>query len=598
MRSADPYLWLENVQSRRVRKWAISRSVRCRARLRPLSNKIEPQFSRIYDVPTIIQVKVTPRGAFFLERREGAYSIRLDGERVVSSRDLGPDHVILYFSTDEAGEKLAYFFSKGEDEGTMRLIEVASRRTLAEVEGTISSLVFLSRGFYYVKSFRRENTPDGTKPPADRVMRDGRVVFGEGIPTAHSIIVESSHGKALVTVHRWSKTDVYFGDLDSPGAWAKVYGGDFLSYPIAYSNGGLYILSYEGKGYGRILRGEKVVVAETKELIHNAAVVSDDVVVNYVKDCASHIRVLGIDGREKLSFEPPFKSTVELVSSDDDRALLVAASFGVPYATYEYADGTFREMDKLVVEDLDIRDGFVRSRDGTRVHYFEFGTKRGGVLAYGYGGFSIPRTPFYDPMLVQLARLGVTCVVSNLRGGNEHGEQWHRAGKREKKQNVFDDFAAVLEKFKKDGRKVAAFGRSNGGLLVGAAMTQHPELLDAAVIGYPVLDMLRFHKLSVGRYWVDEYGDPDDPRDRRYLLKYSPYHNVRKRRYPPTLIYISLHDDRVHPGHGLKFAARLEEAGAEVWLRVQAKGGHLGSSPQTRIRELSDVIAFVERSLS
>jgi prolyl oligopeptidase PreP (S9A serine peptidase family) len=113
VRSADPYLWLENVQSRRVRRWAISRSVRCRAKLRPLSNRIEPQFSQVYDVPTIMQVKVTPRGAFFLERRERAYSIRLDRETVDSSRDLGPDHVILYFSTDESGEKLAYFFSKG-----------------------------------------------------------------------------------------------------------------------------------------------------------------------------------------------------------------------------------------------------------------------------------------------------------------------------------------------------------------------------------------------------------------------------------------------------------------------------------------------------
>jgi prolyl oligopeptidase len=596
--SADPYLWLENVQSKRVRKWAVSRSVKCRAKLRALSRRVEPRFSRIYDVPTIMQVKVTPRGAFFLERREGAYSIRLDKEPLVSSRDLGPDHVILYFSTDEAGEKLAYFFSGGEDEGRMRLIEVASRRIIAEVEGTISSVVFLKSGFYYVKSFRRESTPDGTKPPADRVMRDGRVIFGEGIPTADSISVEPSHGKALVTVHRWSKTDVYFGDLDAPGAWAKIYGGDFLSYPMAYSDGGLYILSYEGEGYGRILRSGKVVVPEAREPIHNAAVVSDAIVVDYLKDCASQIRVLGTDGRERLSFEPPFKSTVELISSDDDRALLVAASFGVPYVVYEYAKGTFRELDKLIVEDLDIREGSVRSSDGTRIHYFEFGPAGGGVLAYGYGGFSIPRTPFYDPMLVQLARLGVTCVVSNLRGGNEHGEQWHRAGKREKKQNVFDDFAAILEKFKKDGRKVAAFGRSNGGLLVGAAMTQHPELLDAAVIGYPVLDMLRFHKLSVGRYWVDEYGDPDEPKDRRYLAKYSPYHNVRRRRYPPTLIYTSLHDDRVHPGHGLKFAAKLEKAGAEICLRVQAKGGHLGSSPQTRIRELSDVIAFVERSLA
>ena len=598
MPAADPYLWLEDIQNKRVRKWAISRSMRSRARLRPLSNRIGPQFSRIYDVPTILQVKVTPRGAFFLERRDGAYSIRLEDETVVSSRDLGPDYVFLYFYTDDAGERLAYFFSKGEDEGTMKLIEVASKQTLAEVAGGISSLVFQNRGFYYVKSFRTENTPDGTKPPASRVMRDGEVVFGKGIPTAHSISVEPSHGKALVTVHQWSKTDVYFGDIDAPGSWKKVYGGDFLSYPIAYGGEGLYILSYEGKGYGRILRNGKTVVGESEEPIHNAALVSGNIIVNCVKDCASYLRVIGTDGREKLSFEPPFKSTIELISSDDSRALVVATSFGVPYAIYEFTNYTFRELDKRVVEQLEVRDGFVRSKDGTKVHYFEFGPAGKGVLAYGYGGFSIPRTPFYDPMLVQLARLGVTCVVSNLRGGSEYGEQWHRAGKREKKQNVFDDFVAVISKFKNDGKKVAAFGRSNGGLLVGTVMTQHPELLDAAVIGYPVLDMMRFHRLSVGKYWVDEYGDPDKAADRRYLLKYSPYHNVRKTNYPPTFIYTSLHDDRVHPGHAFKFAAKLERVGADVWLRVQVEGGHLGSSPQTRIKELSDVISFVERSLA
>ena len=580
-----------------MKKWAASRSLKTRVKLRPLSSKIESQFSRIYDAPTIIQAKVTSKGAFFLERREGAYSIRLEEEIVVTSRDIGPDCVILYFYADQAGERLAYFFSKGEDEGTMKFIEVASRHTVAEMEGNISSVVFLRDGFYYVRTFRKEPTPDGTRPPADRVMRDGRVVFGEGIPSAHSIGVEPSHGKALVTVHQWSKTDIYFGDLGAPDSWKKVYGGDFLSYPILYNDGGLYLLSYEGKGYGRILRNDKVVVHEIEEPIHNAAVVSGNIVVNYVKDCASYLRVIGIDGREKLSFEPPFKSTIELISSDDERALVVATSFAVPYVVYEFANGAFRELDKLIMEDLDIKDGFARSLDGTRVHYFEFSGDGKRVLAYGYGGFSLPRTPFYDPMFVQLARLGVTCVVSNLRGGNEYGEQWHRAGKREKKQNVFDDFAAVVKKFKSDGNKVVAFGRSNGGLLVGALMTQHPELLDGAVIGYPVLDMLRFHRLSVGKYWVDEYGDPDDPLDRRYLVKYSPYHNVRKTRYPPTLIYTSMHDDRVHPGHALKFAAKLEEAGAEVWLRVQMKGGHLGSSPRTRIRELSDVISFVERSL-
>jgi len=595
--SPDPYLWLENIESKRVRKWAISRSVKCMARLRPLSSKIAPQFSQIYDVPTVMQVKVTPRGVFFLERREGFYSIRLDQETVVSSHDLGPDYVILYFYTDETGEKLAYFFSKGEDEGTMRIIEVDSRKVTAEVRGSISSVVFLRDGFYYVKSFREGSTPDGTKAPASRVMRGDRIVFGEGIPTAHSIGIEASHGKVLVTIHEWSKTDVYFGDISDPRSWKKVYGGDFLSYPISYSNGALYILSYEGQGYGRILQDGDVVVGESKELILGAAVVSDDIVVNYLKDCASHLRVVGKDGRERYSFEPPFKSTVEHMDSDDKRAVIVAASFGVPYVIYEFRRGSFREIDKLVVEDLDIREGFVRSRDGTKVHYFEFGKKGGPVLAYGYGGFSISRSPTYDPILTQLARIGVTCVVANLRGGNEYGEQWHRAGKREKKQNVFNDFMAVIEKYKKAGRRLAVFGRSNGGLLVGAVLTQRPELLDGAVIGYPVLDMLRFHRLSVGRYWVDEYGDPDNPQDRRFLRKYSPYHNVRKARYPPTLIYTSMHDDRVHPGHGLKFAAMLEKNGADVCLRVQAKGGHLGSSPLTRIKELSDVVAFVERSL-
>jgi len=129
-------------------------------------------------------------------------------------------------------------------------------------------------------------------------------------------------------------------------------------------------------------------------------------------------------------------------------------------------------------------------------------------------------------------------------------------------------------------------------------MTQHPELLDGAVIGYPVLDMMRFHKMSVGRYWVDEYGDPDKPADRKFLMRYSPYHNIRRTRYPPTLIYTSLHDDRVHPGHAFKFAARMEKQGSTPWLRVQSKGGHAGSSPRVRIRELADVIAFIQTQLA
>ena len=165
---------------------------------------------------------------------------------------------------------------------------------------------------------------------------------------------------------------------------------------------------------------------------------------------------------------------------------------------------------------------------------------------------------------------------------------------REKKQNVFEDFKAVLKYFKGLGYKVVGIGRSNGGLLIAAVLTQDPELLDAAVIGYPVIDMLRFHKLYVGSLWVSEYGNPEDPRDREYLLKYSPYHNVRKDlKYPPTLVYTGLHDDRVHPGHALKSVAKLEEVGAPIYLRVELISGHRGALPKVKVKELSDVLAFI-----
>jgi prolyl oligopeptidase len=151
--------------------------------------------------------------------------------------------------------------------------------------------------------------------------------------------------------------------------------------------------------------------------------------------------------------------------------------------------------------------------------------------------------------------------------------------------------------FKRKSAKVIGFGISNGGLLVGTVLTQCPELADGALIGYPVLDMLRFHKLYIGKAWIPEYGDPDNPRDAEFLSRYSPYHNLIKRRYPPTMFYTGLHDDRVHPAHAFKFAAKLEEVGASSLLRVETKSGHSGATPMTKIEEYSDVMAFVYKTL-
>jgi len=169
---------------------------------------------------------------------------------------------------------------------------------------------------------------------------------------------------------------------------------------------------------------------------------------------------------------------------------------------------------------------------------------------------------------------------------------------REKKFRVFEDYIAVLSKLKQESNHVVGYGRSNGGLLMGATMNERPELFDGVLIGYPVLDMMAYHRLLVGRAWVPEYGDPDDEKDRGFLMQYSPYHNLEKgKQYPPIFIYSGLKDDRVHPAHAFKFYSKLKEIGAEVALRVETESGHIGTTPEAKMREEADKMAFVYKIL-
>ncbi len=231
------------------------------------------------------------------------------------------------------------------------------------------------------------------------------------------------------------------------------------------------------------------------------------------------------------------------------------------------------------------------------------GTRR--VLLSGYGGFNISRTPVYDPGTFPFLEDGIF-ALANLRGGGEYGEAWHRAGMREKKQNVFDDFIAAAEYLVAEGyttpERIAIEGGSNGGLLVGAVMVQRPDLFGAVVCRVPVADMLRYHLFTVGRFWIPEYGSADDPAQFEYLLKYSPYHNVREGvRYPPTLVMTADTDDRVAPAMARKFAARLQASGAggPFLLRVEKKAGHGMGKPVVKlIEEDADILAFVEQYLA
>jgi prolyl oligopeptidase len=252
------------------------------------------------------------------------------------------------------------------------------------------------------------------------------------------------------------------------------------------------------------------------------------------------------------------------------------------------------------------------SKDGTQVSMFVVHradvtpTPGTPLLLNGYGGFNISRTPLYDPGNFPWLDGGGLFAMVHLRGGGEYGEEWHRAGMLEKKQNVFDDFIAAAEALVAEGytsaRRIAIEGGSNGGLLVGAVMLQRPELFGAVLCRVPVADMLRYHLFTVGRFWIPEYGSADDPEQFKYLLRYSPYHNVREGvRYPPTLVMTADTDDRVDPGMAKKFAARLQAAGAggPFLIRVETKAGHGMGKPVSKIiDEEADMLVFLQTSIA
>lgn len=617
----DSYLWLENLQDPKVKSWFSKRDKASRKLLRSLSMKLIPRMKRYWSIPYTLQVRTSRNGHFALQRDLRNFTISKIGSdgsmsELVSSKDLGKDVVFQRFNVSDDGNKLAFFYSfAGSDEGISRIVSVKTGEVLDELKGQIDDVVMLADGrYYYGKFYSTEKTPDGIDAPAVRVFlrEDDRdeMVFGKGLPTSYFVSLKKSQqsSQALLMVsHGWTRSDVYAGKLEKPDTWALLYGkGDFITWPIDYVNGKCFVASFDKDGMGRILTLDEN--GKTEEIIgqqpyplQGAAIAENRIVTNYLVNASSIIRSFELNGREKGQIKPEPPGILGPFESNGVQCTFIYESFLVPYRI------CLLEKEKLtVLASQEIRGDFVvddlsvRSKDGTPIHVFRVGKRNKMLrkaLVWGYGGFSIPMTPSFHPDVMPFVEDGGAFIVANLRGGNEFGEKWHREGMREKKQNVFDDFLAVLKSLRQNGSRIVGFGRSNGGLLIGTTLTQNPELLDGALIGYPVLDMLRFHKLFIGKAWVPEYGDPDEPKDAEFLVKYSPYHNVANRKYPPVMLFTGLHDDRVHPAHALKFAAKLEEAGASPLLRVETKSGHSGATPITKIVEYAETMAFVYKTL-
>jgi len=586
----DPLAWMESLDERTV-SWALEQSARCEKLLSDTSSRLLPLVSQYMQEPYILDLKASDAGLFYL-RRTRDHEIVHNGRVIVASEDLEKGSVIHRFYVDRKGERLAYFYSKGGDEGALNVVDVMSGKSLAKINGKIGDVLFTESGFYYVRLFSDTPTPDGVSPPAERVFRGNQIVWGEGLSTGLMISLNAalSSQRAFAHVRRgWTETALYAGPPDNPAAWKLLVKSDVPLQALDCVPGGDVVLKYRGSG--EILVGDKVVVVG-KDTILDAAVVRNSLLVVHSRDASCYLVRYSFEGKSCSTFAPKQPSTISLLTSNGTAAFFKLESFGTPYALYRFGENyTLLEHTEALTPR--IAQGFVSSKDGTRVHYFEVGDRTRRVLVYGYGGFNISLTPWFSTLFATLLQKGVSVVVANLRGGSEYGESWHIEGKGLKKQNVFDDFAAVISHFRGKGCRVVAMGRSNGGLLVGATLVQHPELLDGVVIGYPVLDMLRFHLLHVGKLWTEEYGDPDNPADRIYLRAYSPYHNLFPKAYPPIMIYTGLNDDRVHPAHAFKFAKKLEALGIPFCLRVARESGHMGVSPDGLIKEISDICSFV-----
>lgn len=613
---SDEYIFLEDLEGEAARRFIDEANRELRRLLGSLPERYKPLLEKLLSRPTAYDLAAASDGVFVLYRGDLDYVsyVGSGGWRRIVRYSAG-EELLRYIEPVRGLDGLAVHVSvAGSDEGVVDVVTPEGVR-LWRVEGSAWSFAVVGGELYYVKFYRKKPSPDGGKPPVSRFVRlagEGveEVVWGSQLKPGKRLNARYLPEAGLIAYsvwEGWSRSWLYLADAGNPGEARLAVGGDAAYEPIGWLDG--VIVVRRGVESDELLRcspeGGVERLARLTAPVEAAEVLGDGVAVVHVEDYYNRIAFYDTAGRRRWVYEPPEPATITALSSSGDELYILETSFTTPYRIVRLDPSGASEVVEeppYRLEDASIGEFWVRSRDGTLIHSWLVSPRRErprAVLVYGYGGFGISLTPRYNPLLEILLAEGIAFVQANLRGGREHGEAWHRAGMLENKRRVFEDYAAVVEHLKSLGVKVVGWGASNGGLLIGAVETMWPNLLDAALIGYPVLDMLRFHKLYIGRVWVPEYGDPEDPRMRSYLLSYSPYHNIPKdKKLPPTLVYTGLHDDRVHPGHALKYAAKARKLGHPVYLRVETRSGHSGARPEVRAAEMADMLAFILTALN
>ncbi|AUX48341.1 peptidase S9 [Sorangium cellulosum] len=653
---ADPYRWLEDGASPEVQAWMKAQQAFTRAELDKLPERgaIASRLKQLFYIDAVSAPRHR-RGRYFLSRRHATKEKSIvywkqgkgGEERALLDPNSWSDDGSVSLGGWEAswdGKNVAYKVQKNNsDEATLHVMDVASgkRSEVDVIEGgkyAYPSWTPSGDGFYYVwlptdPSIAVAERPGyaevrfhrlGQDPQKDRVVRgrtgDPRTFLGASLSKDGRFLV-------LTVAHGWTSTDVYFRDLRRPGGQAAdrplIVGSD-AHYSVEVYKDRFYVHTDEGAPRYRLFEVDpdrperaawKEIVPERADAtLDSVSIVGGQLALGYLKDASSRVEIRSLDG--KLTREVPLPGIGTVGGPyglpDEDEAYFSFESFTSPQEIHATSIKTGKtELYARIEVPVDpspytVEQAFFPSRDGTRVSMFivrrkdmkKDGSAR--ALLYGYGGFQISQTPAFTGSIHPWLERGGVYAVANLRGGGEYGEAWHRDGMLLKKQNVFDDFIAAAEHLIREGytrpEGLAIQGGSNGGLLVGAAITQRPDLFGAALCSVPLLDMVRYHLFGSGKTWISEYGSADDLEQFKALHAYSPYHRVKPgTRYPAVLLLSADSDDRVDPMHARKLAAALQaaSAGGPVLLRIERNAGHAGADLiRAAVEKGADQIAF------
>ncbi len=650
----DPYRWLEDAQSEATSKWVSSQNETTFSYLEniPFRNVLKERLKRIWNYERFgTPFKEGDYYYFFrnsgLQNQSVMYrqkDLSSEPELVIDPNTFSEDGTTALsgrgFSKD--GKYMAYGLSEGgSDWKTIKVMDLDSKKVLSdEVKWMkFSGISWYKDGFYYS---RYDKPAEGSDEYSQK--NEFHKVYYHKLGTAQSedklIYQDTDNGNR--NFNAWLTEDqrflmIYASESTSGNAlfYKDLVKGETKFSPLITTfdhdnwiidnqEGKLLLLTNDGAPNKRLVLVDpknpsksnwKTIIPESENALESIRTIGGKLVVNYIKDAASMVKVFNTNGKEVREVKLPGIGTSGSFSGKkkEDLCFFNFTSYNFPNTIYSY-DIKTSEMKvfkspqvKFDSEKFETKRIFYKSKDGAKIPMY-ITYKKGLDLngnnptwLYGYGGFNISIKPGFNTKNILWLENGGVYAVANIRGGGEYGEKWHKAGTKLQKQNVFDDFIAaaeyLIDKGYTSSGKLAIEGRSNGGLLVGACMTQRPDLFKVALPAVGVLDMLRYHQFTIGRAWATDYGVSEDSIQFKNLLGYSPVHNIKEGvAYPATMVTTADHDDRVVPAHSYKFISTLQENHEginPVLIRVETSAGHgAGKSTEKRIEEIADIMSF------